>query len=88
MTAIAPASLRIFTWSGNILQKWIFSRNFQNSLWQTINIIKILYKECKKNISKSTLPKISNFKVGNVSRKQLLLSYLKLKKGQTAVFLR
>ena len=43
---------------------------------------KILYEECKKNISIGTLPKLSNFEV---ARKQLPLRYLKLRKGQTAV---
>ena len=46
-----------------------------------INGIKILYEECKTNISIGTLPKHSNF---GVARKQLPLRYLKLRKGQTA----
>ena len=49
------------------------------------NGIKILYEECKKGISIGTLPKLSNFKVDEVARKQLPLSYLKLRKGQAAV---
>ena len=53
-----------------------------------INGIKILYEECKKGISIGTLPKLSNFEVGEVARKQLPLRYLKLRKGQTAVPLR
>ena len=50
-----------------------------------INGIKILYEECKKNISIGTLPKLSNFEVGEVARKQLPLRYLKPRKSQTAV---
>ena len=53
-----------------------------------INGNKILYEECKKNISIGTLSKLSNFEVGDVARKQLPLRYLKLRKGQTAVPLR
>ena len=53
-----------------------------------INGIKILYEECKKNISIGTLSKLSNFEVGEVERKRLPLRYLKLRKGQTAVPLR
>ena len=53
-----------------------------------INGIKILYKECKKGISISTLPKLANVEVDEVARKQLPLSYLKLRKCQTAVPLR
>ena len=45
------------------------------------NGIKILYGACKKNISIGTLPKLSNFEVCEVARKQLPLSYLKLRKG-------
>ena len=53
-----------------------------------INGIKILYEECKKNISIGTVPKLSNFEVGEVARKQLPLRYLNPRKGQTAVPLR
>ena len=53
-----------------------------------INGVKILYEECKKNISVGALPKLSDFEVDEIARKQLPLSYLKLKKGQTAVPLR
>ena len=53
-----------------------------------INGIKILYEECKKGISIGTLPKLSNFEVDEVARKQLPFTYLKLRKGQTAVPLR
>ena len=53
-----------------------------------INGIKILYEECKKSIWIGTLPKPSNCEVDDVARKQLPLSYLKLRKGQTAVPLR
>ena len=53
-----------------------------------INGIKILYEECKRNISIGTVPKLSNFEVGEVARKQLPLGYLKPRKGQTAVPLR
>ena len=44
-----------------------------------IHGIKILYEECKKGISIDTLPKLSNFEV---ARKQLTLSYLKLRKAR------
>ena len=53
-----------------------------------VNGIKILYEECKESISIGTLPKLSNFEVDEVARKQLPLSYLKLRRGQTAVPLR
>ena len=36
-----------------------------------INGIKIFYEESKKNISIGTLPKLSNFEVDEVARKQL-----------------
>ena len=52
------------------------------------NGIKILFEECKKNISIGTLSRLSNFEVGKVAMKQLPLRYLKPRKSQTAVPLR
>ena len=66
VTAIVPASLRTTT----LTSMDIFDK--LSTFIETDNIDgnEILYEECKKDISIGTLPRLSNFEVDKLARKQ------------------